>query len=166
MVFTCKNCTKNFKKKLTLKEKFDKVKVNYCSKECAQTHVIAKEHKYKKEISRKAIPKSSKEEIAFGKLISSYFPQLKTQYKIKDYGHHYDFYSPELDLLIEYNGVYWHNMPKNKPRDWAHLKAATKNGTHLAVITDVEWKMFIDSGLPDKVKLIKLLSSSTKNSIK
>ena len=38
------------------------------------------------------------------------FPSLKTQYKSKEYPFHCDYYVPELDLYIEYNGTWTHGF--------------------------------------------------------
>lgn len=38
------------------------------------------------------------------------FPKLKTQYKSKNYPFHCDYYIPELDLYIEYNGTWTHGF--------------------------------------------------------
>ena len=38
------------------------------------------------------------------------FPDLKTQYKSKKYPFHCDYYVPELDLYIEYNGTWTHGF--------------------------------------------------------
>ena len=38
------------------------------------------------------------------------FPDLKIQYKSKEYPFHCDYYVPELDLYIEYNGTWTHGF--------------------------------------------------------
>ena len=38
------------------------------------------------------------------------FPKLKTQYKSEEYPFHCDYYIPELDLYIEYNGTWTHGF--------------------------------------------------------
>ena len=48
------------------------------------------------------------------------FPNLKTQYKSKNYPFHCDYYIPELDLYIEYNGTWTHGFhffDKNNQED-------------------------------------------------
>ena len=53
------------------------------------------------------------------------FPDLKTQYKSKDYPFACDFYIPSLDLYIEYNGTWLHGykfFDKNDERDLAKLQ--------------------------------------------
>lgn len=164
-MYTCKTCTTDFKKKLTLKEKHDKIKPCFCSQKCAEAYSRVKEIKETKKRKKRGLPKSSKEEKSFGDVIKSFFPLLESQWTMKDYDHHYDFYSPELNLIIEYNGLYWHNMPKNRIKDRRHLLEATRNKVYMAVVTDEEWKIFIGSGLPDKSKLIRLLNRCTKNMI-
>lgn len=160
---TCKVCSKDFKKKSTLKKKSDKFKDKFCGKDCAEAYARAEAGKATKKQRKLKVPQSSKEEKEFGNIIRTFFPKLESQYVIPGCRHHYDFYSPELNMIIEYNGVYWHNMPKNRIKDREHLKEATQHGVYVSVVTDVEWKAFIDSGVPDKKKLVKLLDHSTKN---
>jgi len=162
MQCTCKTCSKAFKKKLTLKQRTDKFQPKFCSKDCALAYSISSQRKVAKRVNNR-IPKSSKEEKVFGDMLRSFFPKLESQWKINGYEHHYDFYSPELNLIIEYNGEYWHNKPKNRIKDRKHLNEATKNKIYLSVITDNEWKIFMSSGMPSKQKLIKLLEHSIKN---
>ena len=53
------------------------------------------------------------------------FPKLKTQYKSKDYPFHCDYYIPELDLYIEYNGTWTHGFhffDKNNQEDLNKLE--------------------------------------------
>ena len=162
MGYLCRSCSTTFEKKLTLKEKNDRIVPKFCSKDCALYYSIQKTIKINKS---NRLPHSSKEEKQFGEMVKSFFPRLEKQYRIKNYDHHYDFYSPELNIIIEYNGEYWHNKPKNRIKDKKHLKEATKQKIPVAIITDREWKMFIDSGLPDRKKLLKLLNHSIKNLI-
>lgn len=162
MEVVCKTCKTVFNKKLTLKEKNDGYKPKFCSQDCAIAWSLVKEKKLTKSTYRGA-RQSSKEEVAFGELIRSYFPQLESQYMFDGYNHHYDFYSPELNLIIEYNGTYWHNMPKTRIKDKKHLREATNRGVYMAVVSDIEWKAFLDNGLPDKSKIVKLLNNSIKN---
>lgn len=137
-------------------------KHEYCGEDCAQAARIAKLGK-RKTNSIMRTPQSSKEEIEFGEMIKSFFPQLESQYRLKNYHHCYDFYSPELQLLIEYDGLYWHNKPRQQAKDKKHLTAAKQHRVKLAVITDKDWKMFINSGMPSKQKLLKLLNYNIKN---
>lgn len=53
------------------------------------------------------------------------FPNLKTQYKSKKYPFHCDYYVPELDLYIEYNGTWTHGFhffDKNNQEDLNKLE--------------------------------------------
>lgn len=53
------------------------------------------------------------------------FPDLKTQYKSKKYPFHCDYYIPELDLYIEYNGTWTHGFhffDKNNQEDLDKLE--------------------------------------------
>lgn len=51
---------------------------------------------------------SSKPEKEFETKLRKLFPDLKTQYKSKVYPFSCDYYIPELDLYIEYNGTWTH----------------------------------------------------------
>lgn len=51
---------------------------------------------------------SSKPEKKFETKLRKLFPDLKTQYKSKVYPFSCDYYIPELDLYIEYNGTWTH----------------------------------------------------------
>jgi len=158
--FTCRICGNTFEREMTLLKKDLRYKHEYCSQDCAQASRIIKQSK--KHTSIKRTPNSSKEEVDFGEMIKTFFPQLQSQYQLKNYHHCYDFYSPELDLLIEYDGLYWHNKPRQQAKDKKHLLAAKQHQKKLAVITDKDWKMFIDSGMPSKPKLLKLLNYNIK----
>lgn len=53
------------------------------------------------------------------------FPKLKTQYKSKNYPFHCDYYVPELNLYIEYNGTWTHGFhffDKNNQEDLDKLE--------------------------------------------
>jgi len=158
--FTCTICGNNFERDVTLLKKDMRFKHKYCGEACAKAAVIAK---VKKKPKKSNLPHSSKEEIAFGEMVRSFFPLLESQYQLKNYDHHYDFYSPELQLLIEYDGVYYHSKPPQMAKDKKHLQAAKNHRVKLAVITDKDWEIFIGSGLPSKTKLLKLLNYNIKN---
>ena len=156
--YVCKICNSTFTKKLNLLQKNLAYKPLYCSQLCAEASRFVDTNNVNK---IQKTPQSSKEEIEFGNMLKSYFPLLESQYRIKGYEHCYDFYSPELKLLIEYDGVYWHNKPTN--RDRKRLTEARKQHIKFCIITDVEWKLFMNSGLPDKKKILKLLNYNIKN---
>lgn len=160
--YLCRHCGYTFQKTLTLKEKIDKINPKFCSKECAQDYRLSKITKKSK---KSKTPHSSKEEVQFGELVKSFFPDLKRQHQLKNYNHHYDFFCPSLNLIVEYNGEYWHNQPRNTKKDKEHLNEATRQRVGLSVITDREWKFFMSTGMPNKQKLLKLFQSSLKNTI-
>lgn len=162
MKYSCQVCGTIFNKKLTLKQKSEGFKPKFCSEPCAIGYKIASEKEYTKS-KFKGARQSSKEELAFGEVIKVHFPLLESQYRIKDYDHFYDFYSPELNLLIEYNGTYWHSMTKVRVKDAKHLREATKRGIYIAYVNDSDWKLFIKDGLPDRPELVKMLNNSIKN---
>lgn len=162
MKCVCEVCGSIFNKKLTLQQKNNGYKPKFCSEPCALGYKIAQEKTYTKS-KYKGARQSSKEEVEFGETIKVHFPLLESQYRIKDYEHFYDFYSPELNLLIEYNGTYWHSMPKTRAKDAKHIREATKRGIYIAFVNDTDWKLFIKNGLPERPDLVKMLNNSIKN---
>lgn len=162
MEHICRVCGKGFKKQLTLAQKAMNVKVEYCSKECAEKSRFINKKKLDPNYIVRS-PQSSKEEIACGQIIKSFFPLLESQYRIKNYFHAFDFYSPELQLLIEYDGTWWHNKPSQRKKDRKHLQAAKSQRVKLAVITDKEWKLLMSDGMPTKQKILMLLNHCIKN---
>lgn len=162
MKFTCKTCSCVFNKKMSLRAKEYKIKPRFCSKDCALAWKVVENQKIikKRKVGQR---QSSKEEIAFGNIISHHFPKLERQYQLKNYDHYYDFYSPELNLLIEYNGGYWHNMKKIRIKDKYHINEATKHGVYIAMVTDADWKRFIEDGMPKKSDLVNELNKHIKN---
>lgn len=56
--------------------------------------------------------KRSKAEKAIGAFIRSTGIQVETQFHIPGVSYRYDFYIPECNLIIEYQGNYWHGNPE------------------------------------------------------
>lgn len=162
MKYACDLCGTVFNKKLTLQQKSNGYTPKYCSEDCALAMKLTKEKETTKSLYKGA-RQSSKEELAFGEVLKVHFPLLESQYRLTDYNHFYDFYSPELNLLIEYNGTYWHSMLKTRVKDAKHLREATKRGIYIATINDSDWKIFIKDGLPERPVLLKMLNNSIKN---
>lgn len=48
--------------------------------------------------------------------LEDYQVNFETQFPVKG-AHHFDFYVPSLNLLIEADGTYWHSRPWSKERD-------------------------------------------------
>ena len=162
MKFICAVCGQPFNRKLTLQQRNNNYKPKCCSESCSIGYKVAQDAIYTK-TRLKGARGSSKEEVEFGEALKVYFPKLISQHRIKDYEHFYDFYSPELNLLIEYNGTYWHNMPKTRISDSKHILEATKRGIYIAFINDKDWKLFIKNGLPKRPEIVKMLNNSIKN---
>ncbi len=102
--------------------------------------------------------KTSKEERIFGNFILPFFTDLVVQYRMDKYFHNYDFYIPEFNLLVEYDGVYWHSMKKNQKKDKKHEIEAKRKGYNITRITDVAWKAFLKVNKIDKDLLLKLFN--------
>lgn len=64
--------------------------------------------------------------------------EFDAEYRIKGYGHAYDFRCG--DVLIEMDGVYWHNTPENIINDKEFERIAEENGYTVIRITDEELK--------------------------
>lgn len=86
--------------------------------------------------------------------------QFKTQFHIDGVPYLYDFYFPSMNLIIEYQGDYWHAHPAKYPsgamlriqnvglvlvdniwaRDEAKRKAAVENGFTIAYVWERDYK--------------------------
>ena len=58
-----------------------------------------------------------------------------TQYWVKGIPYYYDFYLPKYNLIIEYNGDYWHANPK-KFKSGEYLNIANRG----SILVDDIWK--------------------------
>lgn len=79
---------------------------------------IEKIYNRKKRISKKAINRQfsniSKKEIEFGILLLSCFDEVIHCFQIKSGTHKYDFFIPSFNLIIEFDGDYWHGNKKTQ----------------------------------------------------
>lgn len=155
MDFECNNCGIPFEYKLTLKERKAGYKPKFCTLACSKEKVVVIKKRYKK---KKKIGKMSKEEKNFGVFLIPFFPDIEPQYQIPKYYHNYDFYIPEFNLLVEYDGVYWHSKRKNQIKDRKHEVEAKKRGFNITRVTDVEWKQFLKVNKITRDMLIKLFN--------
>jgi very-short-patch-repair endonuclease len=62
----------------------------------------------------------------------------KRQYPIEKYGHQYDFYIQKYNLLVEMDGEYFHNLPKQKVKDLEQMQRCGELGYIIVRITDKE----------------------------
>lgn len=104
----------------------------------------------------------SKEEKAFGRYIVPFFTDLISQYQIDGYYHNYDFYIPEYNLLLEYDGVFWHSKKHNQKKDRKHDIEAKKRGFNITRVTDIEWKNFLKTNKSTKDMLLRLFNYLAK----
>lgn len=70
----------------------------------------------------------SKEECEFAKQLKKTFKDLIWQYRIDGYHRVYDFYIPSLNIIIEYDGDYWHREEKYIKKDIKDTEKAIKEG--------------------------------------
>ena len=155
MEFNCKNCGIEFDHKLTMQQKKLGYKPKFCSTVCSKEKVVAVKRVYKR---RKKLGKMSKEEKVFGSFLVPFFPDIEPQFQIPRYYHNYDFYIKEFNLLVEYDGVYWHSKKRNQIKDRKHEIEAKKQGYNITRVTDVEWKQFLKVNKITKDMLIKLFN--------
>lgn len=153
MQFTCKHCNERFDKQLNFKQRIEKYVPEFCSRQCEVTGLRSKK---KEKFSRRKRNKTSKEEREFGNILAKFYRGLKRQYRVRGYYHNYDFYVPELGMLVEYSGVYWHSKPNVRKRDNNHMLEAKKRDIPLVVITDSRWKQFLKEGVISRDRIIKL----------
>lgn len=86
--------------------------------------------------------KQSKEELELLEFISKIYPgEIKTNVKNILPKSEIDIYIPELQLGIEYNGLYWHSEKAGRYKDYHlnKLKLAQKNNIRLIQIFSDEW---------------------------
>jgi len=62
------------------------------------------------------------------------------QYIIPEQRHRYDFYLPEINLIVELDGVYWHSSKEAKKLDNFFVVLAKKAGYNIIRFTDTEIK--------------------------
>lgn len=73
-----------------------------------------------------------------------------------------DIWLPELNLAIEYNGLYWHKIKYQKIKDQIKLNECKNKGILLFIITDEEWQNNQDE-IKNKIKgLINYLQTDIK----
>lgn len=53
------------------------------------------------------------------------------QFKPKGYSRIYDFYIQNMNLLIEFDGIYWHSLEKSELNDKEKTEYAKDNGYNL-----------------------------------
>lgn len=152
MQFVCRHCTNLFDKELTFKQKIEKYIPKFCSHDCEKNGVVLKN---KKRFVKRT--KMSKEEIEFGNILAKFYGGLRRQYKLENYYHNFDFFCPELGILIEYDGFFFHSKPKAKLRDMQHNLEAKKRNIPISRITDIEWKQVLKEGSLTRDKLVKVI---------
>jgi len=82
------------------------------------------------------------------------FPDLVWQYIIPNYYRVYDFYIPSLNLIIEYDGDYWHREEKYHNKDYKDTTYAIKEGYQIFRYWESTIKEIgVDNILEDIVKL-------------
>lgn len=104
--------------------------------------------------------KLSRAERAIGAWLLANGFYVQTQFHIKSVPYLYDFYFPGLNLIVEFNGDYWHANPRHYPagislrmvgkgyvpieaiwaRDEAKKKAAEDHGYRFATIWEMDFK--------------------------
>lgn len=67
------------------------------------------------------------------------------QFRPENFSMIYDFYIHDMNLLIEFDGVYWHNLPKVKLRDTEKTEYAKNNGYNLLRFNENNLNNFEDS---------------------
>lgn len=119
-----------------------------------------KKRQYRDGIIKVNLSKISKAEQEIAKFLTEYKCDFKQQFHITDVPYWYDFYLPNHNLIIEYQGDYWHANPNKYPsgtfirilkqgpvlvddiwaRDKLKLEAAVQAGYKIAYIWETEYK--------------------------
>lgn len=88
-------------------------------------------------------PNFNRRETKIEKLFEEYCKsnaiKYEKQYQINGEGHRYDFLVEEK-IIVEVDGNYWHNTPKQKSLDQTHNDIALSNGYIIIRFTDKEIK--------------------------
>lgn len=97
---------------------------------------------------------SSKEEEMFFESISLIFKDVIRSYQISGYSHVYDIYIPSKNLIIEFDGDFWHGnsklfelskrMKQQFCIDRAHSKHAKEKGYNIARVWASESKEYLE----------------------
>jgi len=136
--YECEVCKKKFETNLSLRSH-----KSYCSAVSEQTnvncmicnkvfkrqrnyevHVRLKHDQIRNESHRKSVSeacsnriqqKTLKEELNFLCKLQEFYGKENVvhKFKIEGVNHEYDFYVPSHNLIVEYDGDYWHGNPKN-----------------------------------------------------
>jgi very-short-patch-repair endonuclease len=92
---------------------------------------------------------------------NNYTGEIQTRTKKIIHPYELDIYLPDLNIAIEYNGIYWHSENNKKDKNY-HLnkyKLCRDKGIRLIQIYDTEWQQTQDVV---KSKLLYLLNKDTK----
>lgn len=164
--FECEKCHKKFETNLSLRSH-----KSYCSADQEQRNVTCEicgkvfkrnrnflahyqlhdEEKYrqhclsvKEGVKYRSAPQTtSNQELQFYKILCDFYGQdnVVHKFKLQESGHEYDFYVKSLNLIIEFDGDYWHGnkecfeltdkMKQQFNIDISHTKRAIKEGYNL-----------------------------------
>ena len=159
---TCELCGKKFTRHrnlvVHLKLKHDEV-VN------AQFRITVKEGCKKRETQR-----TSTEEILFFEKLKSIYDVVLHKHKVEGISHEFDYFVPSQNLLIEYDGDYWHGNPKTQTLsqgmkrqfyiDLEYTRAAINLGYKVHRIWSSEAEQY-----PHKMRELDVRSNICENSI-
>ena len=121
-------CLEKFGDKVPSKTKFIKDKMKETCKEKYNTEWAMQNPEINDKrintcLKNNSFNKSKPEELIY-ELLKTKFKEVKRQYKTKEYPFYCDFYIPELDLYIEYQGHFTHNFKpfEGTPEDLEKLE--------------------------------------------
>lgn len=96
-----------------------------------------------KRVSQKIM--TSKAEMKIYEILTEYGYKVKMAHRIPDRNKLYDFLLPELNLLLEYNGDYWHMNPK-KYSSTSYNKTAHKTAEEIWKKDEIKKREALDAG--------------------
>lgn len=82
----------------------------------------------------------SKGEIEVFEFLKSFFPNIKHSDRKQIWPMELDIFIPELNIGIEYDGDYWHNLPAMIERDTKKDEICKQKQIHLIRIREKDWK--------------------------
>lgn len=117
---TCKQCGKSFVRRRSEIAAGGGI---FCCRQCQGTHFVHQKR-----------PRVSKIEKKFGDMLEHEGLSIQRSYRIGPWV--CDFYVPSVNLVIEFDGKYWHSLPAMIKRDERKDEYLTEHGYRISRVTE------------------------------
>lgn len=145
----------------------NKMRGRFHTKELKEYMSELKLQQYREGIVKFTTKHSSNVELEIGRRLKSWGIEIEPQFQIKGLPYMYDYYIPSKNLILEFNGDYWHANPKKyksgtmlKIRGkgtflvddiWTEyekkVKLAEENGYKVVILWEYDFKKFGEEAL-------------------